>query len=66
MAISEETKRIVHNQISGMKSRWLKLNADKARHIAQAQTAQTEMDNLKNQYEALFADIPEPSSEPVT
>ncbi|MCK5235921.1 MAG: hypothetical protein KAR06_02960 [Deltaproteobacteria bacterium] len=65
MAITEETKQIVHNQfIPAMKSRWRKLKADRDQHIAQAQVAQSEMDNLKTKYEALIADVPEPTPPP--
>ena len=67
MPISEETKRIVHGQtIPAMKSRWQKLKADRDEHIAQAKVMQAEMDRLKAQYDALIADIPEPTPEEPT
>jgi len=65
MPISEETKRIVHGQtIPAMKARWLKLKADKEALVAQGTTITAQMASLKAQYEALIADIPEPTPEP--
>jgi len=65
MAISEKTKQIVHSQvISGLKSRWLKLKADKEALIAQGKAIDAEMNTLKAQYDALLADIPEPKPPP--
>ena len=47
-----------------MKARWLKLNADKEALIAQGTAITAQMDTLKAQYEALIADIPEPTPPP--
>lgn len=65
MAISEQTKIIVHGQVvSGMRARWNKLKADRDDLVAKAQAVQAEMDQLKNNYEVLITDIPEPTPPP--
>lgn len=67
MEISEETKQVIHGHtIPAMKSRWQKLKADRDEHITQAQIMQAEMDVLKTSYDALIADIPEPTPEEPT
>ena len=47
-----------------MKDRWQKLQGDKANLVSQAQKVQSEMDALKASYDALIADIPEPTPPP--
>jgi len=67
MPISEETKQLIHRHtIPAMKARWQKLKADRDEHIGQAKVVQAEMDALKTQYDALIADIPEPTPEEPT
>jgi len=65
--ISKITKQIIHGQvISGMKSRWLKLKADKETLETQHAAITAQMAALKTQYEALVKDIPEPVVESET
>ncbi len=66
MAISKLTKQIVHAQVGALKSRYLRLQADKEAHVAAAQKITVEMAALKLKYEALVRDIPEPPVEPST
>ena len=65
MAISTLTKQIVHAQVGSLKSRYKKLEADKAAHVAAAQKITTQMAALKAQYDSLIKDIPEPPTEPM-
>ena len=64
MAISKLTKQVVHAQVGALKSRYLKLKADKEAHIDTAQRINNQMAVIKAQYDALIKDIPEPPVEP--
>ncbi len=64
MAISQETKRVVHRQVAQLKQQWNALKATKEEYQTNILTINDQMTAVKAEYDALIKDIPEPTPAP--